>query len=132
MEIDLIVRGICCLVPGIPGTSDNIRVRSVVGKFLEHSRIFYFYNNGEEELFISSADIMQRNLDRRVELMTPIYDKSIKNYIRNTILEIYLHDNVKARVLASDKKYSYAPQEHIEELCAQEWLMNQQFEYSNY
>jgi len=132
VEIDLIVRGICCLVPGIPGTSDNIRVRSVVGKFLEHSRIFYFYNNGEEELFISSADIMQRNLDRRVELMTPIYDKSIKNYIRNTILEIYLHDNVKARVLASDKKYSYAPQEHIEELCAQEWLMNQQFEYSNY
>lgn len=132
VEIDLIVRGICCLVPGIPGISENIRVRSVVGKFLEHSRIFFFHNNGDEEIFISSADIMQRNLDRRVELMTPIYDKSIKNYLRNTILEVYLHDNVKARILSSDKKYSYAPQQSIEELCAQEWLMNQQFEYSNY
>ncbi|MBN8546808.1 MAG: polyphosphate kinase 1 [Ignavibacteria bacterium] len=132
VEIDLIVRGICCLVPGIAGISENIRVRSVVGKFLEHSRIFFFHNNGDEEIFISSADIMQRNLDRRVELMTPIYDKSIKNYLRNTILEVYLHDNVKARILSSDKKYSYAPQQSIEELCAQEWLMNQQFEYSNY
>ncbi|MCA0387746.1 MAG: polyphosphate kinase 1 [Bacteroidetes bacterium] len=132
VEIDLIVRGICCLVPGIPGISENIRVRSVVGKFLEHSRIFFFHNNGDEEIFITSADIMQRNLDRRVELMTPIYDKSIKNYLRNTILEVYLHDNVKARILSSDKKYSYAPQQSIEELCAQEWLMNQQFEYSNY
>ncbi len=132
VEIDLIVRGICCLVPGIPGISENIRVRSVVGKFLEHSRIFFLHNNGDEEIFITSADIMQRNLDRRVELMTPIYDKSIKNYLRNTILEVYLHDNVKARILSSDKKYSYAPQQSIEELCAQEWLMNQQFEYSNY
>jgi len=132
VEIDLIVRGICCLVPGIAGISENINVRSVVGKFLEHSRIFFFHNNGDEEIFISSADIMQRNLDRRVELMTPVYDKSIKNYLRNTILEVYLHDNVKARILSSDKKYSYAPQQSIEELCAQEWLMNQQFEYSNY
>lgn len=132
VEIDLIVRGICCLVPGLPGISENIRVRSIVGRYLEHSRIFYFYNNGEEDLYISSADIMQRNLDRRVELMTPVFDRSIKNYLRNTVLEIYLHDNVKARVLDPNKKYSLAPRETIEELSAQEWLMNQQFEYSNH
>lgn len=132
VEIDLIVRGICCLVPGLPGISENIRVRSIVGRYLEHSRIFYFFNNGEEDLYISSADIMQRNLDRRVELMTPVFDRSIKNYLRNTVLEIYLHDNVKARILDPDKKYTLAPRETIEELSAQEWLMNQQFEYSNY
>lgn len=130
--IDLIVRGICCLTPGLPGVSENIRVRSIVGKFLEHSRIFYFLNGGDDEIFISSADIMQRNLDRRVELMTPVFDKEIKNYLRNSILEVYLHDNVKTRILASDKTYSYAPQHNIEEINAQEWLMNQQFEYSNY
>ncbi|MBP9121884.1 MAG: polyphosphate kinase 1 [Ignavibacteriaceae bacterium] len=132
VKIDLIVRGICCLTPGLPGVSENIRVISIVGKFLEHSRIFYFLNGGEEEIFISSADIMQRNLDRRVELMTPVFDKEIKNYLRNSILEVYLHDNVKARILASDKTYSYAPQHNIEEINSQEWLMNQQFEYSNY
>lgn len=132
VEVDLIVRGVCCLVPGLPGISERIRVRSIVGRYLEHSRIYYFYNNGDEDLFISSADIMQRNLDRRVELMTPVYDSSIKNYLRNTVLEIYLHDNVKARVLNPNKKYSPAPRESIEELGAQEWLMNQQFEYSNY
>lgn len=132
VEIDLIVRGICCLVPGLAGISENIRVRSIVGRYLEHSRIFYFYNNGEEDLYISSADIMQRNLDRRVELMTPVFDRSIKNFLRNTVLEIYLHDNVKARVLDPNKKYSLAPRETIEELSSQEWLMNQQFEYSNY
>ena len=132
VEVDLIVRGVCCLVPGLPGISERIRVRSIVGRYLEHSRIYYFYNNGDEDLFISSADIMQRNLDRRVELMTPVYDSAIKNYLRNTVLEIYLHDNVKARVLNPNKKYSPAPRESIEELGAQEWLMNQQFEYSNY
>jgi polyphosphate kinase len=132
VEIDLIVRGICCLLPSIKGVSENIRVRSVVGKFLEHSRIFYFYNDGEEDIYISSADIMQRNLDRRVELMTPVFDKEIKNYLRNSILEIYLKDNVKARILSADKRYSYAPQANNEKLNSQEWLMNQQFEYPNY
>ncbi|KAB2909300.1 MAG: polyphosphate kinase 1 [Ignavibacteriales bacterium] len=132
VKIDLIVRGICCLIPGLPGISENITVRSIVGRYLEHSRIFYFLNNGEEELYLSSADIMPRNLDRRVELMTPVYDRAIKNYLRNYVLETYLNDNIKARVLTSDKKYSFAAGSNNEEPAAQEMLMNQQFEYLNY
>lgn len=107
-------------------------MRSIVGRYLEHSRIFYFLNNGEEELYLSSADIMPRNLDRRVELMTPVYDRAIKNYLRNYVLETYLNDNIKARVLTSDKKYSFAAGSNNEEPAAQEMLMNQQFEYLNY
>jgi polyphosphate kinase len=104
VEIDLIVRGICCLKPNIPGVSENIRVRSIVGRFLEHSRIFYFYNDGDEGIYLSSADLMTRNLDRRIELLFPIENKDHKIRIKN-ILEAYLKDTVKARILKVDGNY---------------------------
>ncbi|HJS51113.1 MAG TPA: polyphosphate kinase 1 [Pyrinomonadaceae bacterium] len=108
VSIDLIVRGTCSLRPGVKGLSENIRVRSVLGRFLEHSRVFYFGNGGteeESEIYISSADWMQRNLDRRVEVTLPIVDPAIKTYIRETFLDAYLRDNVNARILKSDGTY---------------------------
>ena len=86
VTIDLIVRGICSLRPGIPGVSDHIRVRSIVGRFLEHSRIFWFHNGGHEEMYIGSADLMERNLDRRVETLTPIRDPEILEHLRDVVL----------------------------------------------
>ena len=105
VSIDLIVRGICMLRPGVPGSSSNIRVRSIVGRFLEHSRIFYFQNNGQEETFIGSADWMYRNLSRRVEVIVPIKDAQLRSYLKNTVLDAYLKDNVNARELRADGKY---------------------------
>ena len=91
---ELIIRGICCLKTGIPGISENITVKSIVGNFLEHSRIFYFYNNGWENVFMGSADWMPRNLDRRVEIMFPVEDETCKKEVMH-ILDIQLQDNVK-------------------------------------
>ena len=105
VKIDLIVRGICVLRPGIKGISENIRVISVVGRFLEHSRIFYFLNAGQEEIYIGSADWMHRNLDRRVEVLTPISDKSAAKYLKETVLAAYLRDNVNAQILKPDGSY---------------------------
>ncbi len=107
VEIDLIVRGICCLRPGIPGISERIRVRSVVGRFLEHSRIFYFQsgNDGEPALYLSSADWMNRNFQRRVELMFPVEDPRLRRRVVDEILEVYLAGNTKARVLNPDGSY---------------------------
>lgn len=85
VKIELNIRGICCLIPGIPGVSENIHVRSIVGRFLEHSRIYYFYNNGDDKLFLSSADMMTRNMENRVEIAFPILDKNIKATILNTL-----------------------------------------------
>ena len=104
VKIDLIVRGICCLKVGIPGISDNITVRSIVGNFLEHSRIFYFYSDGREEVFMGSADWMPRNLDKRVEIVFPVEDERLKEEVKH-ILEIQLADNVKAHVLHPDGRY---------------------------
>ncbi|AOT71036.1 RNA degradosome polyphosphate kinase [Geosporobacter ferrireducens] len=104
VKIDLAVRGICCLRTGIEGVSDNISVRSIVGRFLEHSRVFYFYNGGREDVYLSSADWMPRNLDRRVELLFPIEEKAMKDRLI-AILQIILEDNVKARLLDVDGKY---------------------------
>ena len=104
VQIDLIVRGICCLKVGIPGVSENIRVRSIVGNFLEHSRIFYFYNNGNEELYMGSADWMPRNLDRRVEIIFPVLDREIQKKVRH-ILQVELEDNTKAHLLSADGTY---------------------------
>uniref|UniRef100_UPI003FF11999 RNA degradosome polyphosphate kinase n=1 Tax=Roseburia sp. TaxID=2049040 RepID=UPI003FF11999 len=104
VKIKLIVRGICCLKVGIPGVSDNIEVRSIVGNFLEHSRIFYFYNDGEEEVYMGSADWMPRNLDRRVEILFPVLDENIRRQVMH-ILEVELEDNTKAHFLQADGTY---------------------------
>jgi polyphosphate kinase len=107
VEIDLIVRGVCMLRPGISGLSENIRVRSIVGRFLEHSRIFYFGNGSDEneEIYIGSSDWMLRNLDRRVEVAVPITAPDLKSYLRDTVLPAYIADNVNARELRSDGTY---------------------------
>ena len=105
VPIDLVVRGMCVLRPGLPGVSETIRVRSIVGRFLEHSRIFVFANAGEREVYIGSADWMGRNLDRRVETVLPVFDPLLCDAICDEILAVYLKDNVKARVLRSDGTY---------------------------
>ena len=105
VEIDLLVRGICALRPGVRGVSDRIKVRSIVGRFLEHSRIYYFSNGGDEEVYIGSADWMPRNLYERVEVLTPLKDPMAVERVRQEILEGYLADNVKTRILAQDGSY---------------------------
>src|SRR5438445_903720 len=105
VSIDLIIRGICMLRPGVAGLSENIRVRSVVGRFLEHSRIMYFANDGNEEIYIGSADWMVRNLNRRVEIVCPIEDPQLRRFLKDEILQAYLRDNVNARELSSDGFY---------------------------
>src|SRR5580700_10396005 len=105
VEIDLIVRGICALRPGVRGLSDGIRVRSIVGRFLEHSRIYYFGNGDEEEIYIGSADWMPRNLYERVEVLVPLRDEFMRERVRREILDSYLADNRKARILLRDATY---------------------------
>jgi len=105
VRIDLIIRGICTLRPQVAGLSENIRVVSVVGRFLEHSRIFYFANGGNEEIYIGSADWMHRNLDRRVEAVVPIKDASLRKYLKEEILAAYLQDNTNASILQADGTY---------------------------
>ncbi len=111
VQVDLIDRGICCLRPGVPGVSGNIRVRSVVGRFLEHSRIFYFANGGKDEIYLGSADLMPRNINRRVETLFPVERAAFVRQIRDKILAVYLNDNVKARVLSPDGSYSRVERE---------------------
>ncbi len=105
VRIDLIIRGICTLRPGIKGLSENIRVISIVGRFLEHSRVFYFANDGKVEIYIGSADWMHRNLDRRVEAVVPINDTKLKQYLKEEVLAAYLQDNVNSSLLKSDGTY---------------------------
>src|SRR5579863_4066928 len=105
VQVDLIVRGICALRPGVRGVSDRIRVRSIVGRFLEHSRIFYFSNGGEEEIYMGSADWMPRNLYERVEVLVPLRDELLRERVRHEILDAYLADNRKARILLRDATY---------------------------
>lgn len=121
VQIDLIVRGICCLKVGIPGVSENIRVRSIVGNFLEHSRIFYFYNNGQEEVFCASADWMPRNLEKRVEIMFPIEREELKKEVIH-ILNIELQDNVKAHILKPDDSYQKANRRGKAPLSSQDYF----------
>jgi len=123
VEIDLIIRGICCLRPGLEGISDNIRVVSVIGRFLEHSRIFYFYNQGEEEIYIGSADWMQRNLDRRIEAVVPIEDPQIFQELKG-ILNLMLSDNRQAWELQPDGHYvQRKPDDEAEVISTHETLM---------
>ena len=105
VKVELIVRGICMLRPGIPGLSENITVRSVVGRFLEHSRVFWFSNGGDDQLFIGSADWMGRNLKHRIEVVAPVTDGEAKRYLRDVLLDTYLTDNTKARQLHPDGRY---------------------------
>jgi polyphosphate kinase len=105
VSIDLIVRGVCMLRPGVPQVSEHIRVRSIVGRFLEHSRIFHFANNGKDEVFIGSADLMYRNLSRRVEVLTPVKDAQLRAVLKDRVLAAYLQDNVNARELRADGTY---------------------------
>jgi polyphosphate kinase len=106
VKIDLVVRGICCLRPGVPGVSENIRVTSIVGRFLEHSRIFLFGNGGKSKVYLGSADWMPRNLFRRVEVIFPVLDPNLRKRISHEILPAYLADCVKARELGSDGIYT--------------------------
>jgi polyphosphate kinase len=105
VKVDLQVRGICCLKPGAPDLSENITVTSIVGRFLEHTRVFYFRNGGDEELFLGSADLMVRNLDRRIETLFPVEDQSIRQRIINVILPVHMSDNVQSSVLFQDGEY---------------------------
>lgn len=102
VKVDLQIRGVCCVRPGVPGLSENIRVTSIVGRFLEHARIYYFRNGGAEDLLLGSADMMGRNLDRRVETLFPIEDTRLRNALRDDVLFANLNDNVKARELEPD------------------------------
>jgi polyphosphate kinase len=105
VDIELLVRGICSLRPGIRGISDRVRVRSIVGRFLEHSRIYYFENGGEPEVYLGSADWMPRNLHERVEVLFPLKSPLLRDRVLHEILAAYLADNVKARFLQKDGRY---------------------------
>ena len=126
--IDLIVRGVCCLLPQIKGISENINVTSVVGRFLEHSRIFYFRNGGAEQIFLGSADLMPRNLDRRVEVLFPVEDPRLARHIREDILHVYLNDSVKARYMMSNGKYKRSQMKTIDSISSQASFLNRRAE----
>ncbi|MGL4819116.1 MAG: RNA degradosome polyphosphate kinase, partial [Bacilli bacterium] len=124
VQIDLIVRGTCCLRAGIPFVSENIRVRSIVGRFLEHSRIYYFHHNGKELFYLSSADWMTRNMEKRVEISFPIPTKLHKTRLK-ALLELQLSDNRKARLQTLDGRYIRieAEEEEAEAIDSQKQLM---------
>jgi polyphosphate kinase len=124
VKVDLLIRGICCLRPGIPGISENIRVISVVGRYLEHSRIYYFYNGGTDEIYLGSADLMTRNLDHRVEVLFPLEDPEHIRHLRDRVLEVYLQDNTRTRLMQTDGTYLRHP-EKDNMIDVQEWLMDQ-------
>lgn len=123
VKIDLIVRGICCLRPGIKGVSENIRVISIIGRFLEHSRIYYFNHNGENNTFLSSADLMTRNMEKRVEIFFPIFDEKHKNRLRS-ILDLHLQDNTKARFQNENGNYEYVRNNHKQKIHSQQILLD--------
>jgi polyphosphate kinase len=124
VKVELQVRGICCLRPGVPGVSENITVTSIVGRFLEHPRIFYFRNGGEEEVLLGSADLMPRNLDRRVEQIFPVEDPHLRDALRDHILSVHLKDNIQSRRLLPDGSYErVCPQDGEPELNSQLWML---------
>jgi polyphosphate kinase len=124
VKIDLQVRGICCLRPGIPGLSETITVTSTVGRFLEHARIYYFRNGGEEEVWLGSADLMPRNLDRRVEILFPVGDPRLRQAIIQDVLHIHFQDNLQARRLRPDGSYErLSPPPNTAGISAQDWLL---------
>ena len=128
VKIDMVVRGICCLIPGVEGKTENIRIISIVGRFLEHSRIYIFGTPERDKMFISSADFMTRNMVKRVEVATPIYDTAIKDRVR-TMFGIMLHDTVKGRELCRDGNYyrREKPQEESEVISSQAYFSNEAY-----
>ena len=125
VKVDLLVRSMCCLRPGIKGVSENVTVTSIVGRYLEHSRLYYFYNGGEEEIYLGSADLMPRNLDHRVEVVFPIENPGHIQYLRKNVLHVYLQDNSRARVMQTDGSYKrLTPKEKEDNTDVQEWLMS--------
>jgi polyphosphate kinase len=125
VKVDLLVRSMCCLIPGIKGVSDNIRVVSIVGRYLEHSRLYYFHNGGKEEIYTGSADLMTRNLDHRVEVVFPIENAEQVRYLRDKILGAYLKDNMRGRVMRENGTYMrLKPQGEDKVVDVQEFLMN--------
>ncbi len=124
VEIDLIVRGVCSLRPGVPGVSETIRVRSIVGRFLEHSRIYYFHNGGDERVFVGSADLMPRNLNRRVEVLFPVEERKLVRRLHDKILAKYLEDGCEVRIMHSDGNYTRPKQQPGRKpVCAQNWFL---------
>jgi polyphosphate kinase len=124
VKVDLLVRGMCCLRPGLKGVSENIRVISIVGRYLEHSRMYYFHNDGKEEIYVGSADLMTR-IDHRVEVVFPIENPDHINYLRHGVLAIYLSDNTRARIMNSDGSYTrLKPPSDGKAVDVQEWLMS--------
>jgi len=123
VKVQLLVRGICCLRPGVAGVSENIEVISIVGKFLEHSRVYYFRNGGEEQIYIGSADLMPRNIDHRVEVLVPIRDPGMIRHIHDDVLAVYLSDNVKARRMLSNGSYQKRRGGGRNEVAAQDVLV---------
>jgi polyphosphate kinase len=130
VNIDLIVRGICCLRPGVPGVSENIRVRSVIGRFLEHTRAYWFQNDGNQEMWMASADWMDRNFFRRIETAFPIENKSLRERIYKEALAVYLADNTQAWELLSDGSYRRLTPQDQEPVSAQDTLLEELAEIS--
>ena len=124
VKVDLLIRGICCLRPGVAGVSENIRVTSIVGRFLEHSRIYYFRNAGKEEIYLASADMMPRNLDRRVEVAFPVHDPKLVRFLHDEVLAIYLADVVNARHMKPDGTYVRpSDRNNARSTNSQEWFI---------
>jgi polyphosphate kinase len=124
VRIDLLVRGMCSLRPGVPGVSENIRVTSIVGRFLEHSRVYWFRNGGKEEIYLGSADLMPRNIDRRVEVLFPVQDPRLVKQVRDELFGAYLADTLRARRMRPDGNYE-RPKAGGERtpIDSQEWLI---------
>jgi polyphosphate kinase len=125
VRVDLQIRGMCCLRPGIPGVSENIQVTSIVGRFLEHTRIYYFHNGGQTEVLMGSADLMPRNLDGRVEVLFPVEDPVAKRVVWEQIIQVHLHDNVKTRRLKGDGTYErIRPRRGEPRIDSQKWMLD--------
>jgi polyphosphate kinase len=124
------VRGICCLRPGVTGVSETIKVTSIVGRFLEHARLYYFRNGGKEEVLLGSADLMPRNLDRRVEVLFPVADHTIASWLMRIIIPVHLDDNVKNWMLHPDGTYTHVPRDPGQRAQnAQEWCISHRAEW---